>query len=61
MLETDDVNKFHYYLNEVEYAHQFIYPALKEVLYDCDVIFRPGESHLQFAAEHTSDDQHLQA
>lgn len=40
MLETDEENKFDHCLNEVEYTHQFIYPMLKEVLYDCPIRFR---------------------
>ncbi|KAI7903102.1 uncharacterized protein BX663DRAFT_60872 [Cokeromyces recurvatus] len=61
ILETDDQNKFHCCLNEIEYTHQFIYPALKEVLYDFQVRFKLGEPHLQCAAANMNDDQRTQS
>ncbi|CEP15853.1 hypothetical protein [Parasitella parasitica] len=61
MLETDNENKFSGHMNEVEYTHQFLFPLIKEVLYDCLIKFKLGEPHLQCAAANTNDDERTQS
>ncbi|GAN10897.1 hypothetical protein MAM1_0424d10447 [Mucor ambiguus] len=61
MLETDGVDKFNCYLNEVEFTHHFVYPLLREILDVCEVEFRLSEHHLQCAAANTDDDERTQS
>ncbi|KAI8883431.1 hypothetical protein K501DRAFT_333340 [Backusella circina FSU 941] len=60
MMEADNENKFVGHLNENEFTHQYLYPMFKQVLHDCPLKFRLGESHLQCAAAETNDDQRTQ-